>query len=146
MYLLTTTNQIQRNTYIGLLANRAQYGLSYAKRGDYSEKTISYIQAGIEFCELIRDGAIASSSEKITLDQLKAVNIFSVLEKGGEKPDKIKSKVDEIIKDLKAIEREEQLLNDKIDHLKKDLRKLSDPYLMAAHTALALLRQQEGIY
>lgn len=146
MDLLTTTNQIQRNTDIGSLANQAQYGLSYAKQGDYSEKTISYIQAGIEFCELIQEGAIAASSEKITPDQLGVAHIFSVLEEVGGKPEEIKSQVDEVLAALKAIEREEQLTKDKIDYLKKALRQLSEPYLMAAHAALALLRQQEGIY
>jgi len=146
MDLLVVTNQIQRNTDIGSLANRAQYGLSYAKRGDYSEKTISYIQSGIEFCELIQKGAIAASSEKITLDQLGVAHIFSVLEEGGGKPEEIKSQVDKVLEALKAIEREERLPENKIESLKKALRKLSEPYLMAAHTALASLRQQEGIY
>jgi len=146
MDFLEVTNQIQRNTDINSLADQAQYGVSFAKRGDYGEKTFEYLDAGIRFCTIIRDGAEAASLDKIRPSQLGVAEIFSILEEKGENPQEVKERVSKAIELLEAIKRREVISDEQIENLEKLLYELSNPYQMAAHATIAFLRQNEGLY
>ncbi|MBM3282950.1 hypothetical protein FJY90_01725 [Candidatus Gottesmanbacteria bacterium] len=146
MDILEITNQIQWNTDLSSLANRAQYGLNLARRGKYGPKTIEHLSAGIRFCELVRDGAAVVASGKITSDQLGVARVFSVLEDSGVRPKEVKEKVEIVLMLLEAIKNMEKVSDREIDESKDFLGKLSDPYQKAAHGALSFLRQQEGLY
>jgi hypothetical protein len=123
---------------IDSLTNDCAFGLEYYNMGNY-EKAKPLLMKGIEFCDMIEKGSLATIQEVINSSYLDAWENFQILVK-YKSPDELRNMVKKsalVKKDLENMIKENSICNiDKISNMQRFFNESGAPFLRGASSLI----------